>query len=426
MVDVPMTFGALLIGGVLAVLLSGVTWAQTVVYIKLYPADRVHIKMLVFATWLLDTLHSCFITASLWNYLIVGFGDPHSIDIVPLALALTIVVTAILTFTVQLFFIHRIFILAKRNWLVSSPIAILASARLCFACLTTSRLIKFPSLAHFVETFAWSFTTGLTLSAVVDVLITALMCYLLKRRQQQFSSLNKILDTLILYAFENGILTTVAALLSLITWLTMAENLIFMAAHFVILKFYANSLLATLNARTDLTPTQVTMHTTCLRSAGGFTGSASEAGYAASEYSANVKAPPSAYTANALALTTSNLGRRHIDSTGRPIVFTPIDETASYFDDSDVADARSTRSVRRSGVLSAEHRRVAGLSGAPFGDLKEVGWDEQAHADAARHQRLCITVNTTQVQVVDEETVSPPRARNGKGSGSTLGSDRTL
>lgn len=30
-------------------------------------------------------------------------------------------------------------------------------------------------------------------------------------------SLNKVLDTLILYAFENGILTTLAALLSLIT-----------------------------------------------------------------------------------------------------------------------------------------------------------------------------------------------------------------
>ncbi|EAU89931.1 hypothetical protein CC1G_08413 [Coprinopsis cinerea okayama7 len=266
-VDVPMTFGALLIGGIIAIMFSGVTIAQCVIFLKLFPRETIWMKLMVFAVWLLDMLHSIFISMSLWNYLIVHFGNHAGIDIVPTSLALTIVATAILTFGVHCFFIYRIFVLAKNNYFITVPILLIAAARLCFACLTTSKLIEFRSLEVFVALFTWSFTTGLTLSAVVDVLITGLMCYLLRARRKQYSSMNKVLDTLILYAFENGFLTTLAALLSLITWLTMKHNLIFLATHFIIIKFYANSLLATLNARKQLQGGKITMHTTNLATA---------------------------------------------------------------------------------------------------------------------------------------------------------------
>ncbi|KAH6910922.1 hypothetical protein BKA70DRAFT_1268911 [Coprinopsis sp. MPI-PUGE-AT-0042] len=251
-VDVPMTFGALLVGGIIAIMFSGVTWAQCIIYAKLYAKDRGLVKILVFVVWLLDTLHTVFITLSLWSYLIIHFGKPHFIDVVPTSLALTIVVTAILTFVVHCFFIYRIFILAKRNYFIACPLLFLACARLCFASLTTAKLIQLRSLHGFVAAYTWSFTTGLTLSAIIDVFITGLMCGLLQQRRAEYSSLNNVLDTLILYAFENGVLTTLAALLSLITWITMKHNLIFMATHFIIIKFYANSLLATLNARREL------------------------------------------------------------------------------------------------------------------------------------------------------------------------------
>jgi len=159
----------------------------------------------------------------------------------------------VLTYLVHWFFIYRVFILSQKNYFIAAPLGLIASARLCFACLTTSKLIELGSLNRFVERFTWSFTTGLSLSAALDVLITGFMCYLLRSRRKEFSHMNQLLDTLILYAFENGVLTTLAASLTLITWLTMPHgNLIFMATHFVILKFYANSLLVTINARRKL------------------------------------------------------------------------------------------------------------------------------------------------------------------------------
>lgn len=259
-IDVEKTFGALLIGGIIAILFCGVTQAQTFIYFRVYHNDNISVKLLVIFTWLLDTLHTIFIGQTLWNYLIGFFGQAEMIDQVPTALSLTIAVTAVLTFAVQMFFIYRIYILSKKNAFIAVPLTLIAAVRLAFACLTTAKLIELRSLEGFVIHYTWSFTTGLSLSAILDVLITFFMCFLLKSRQREFSNLNDVLDSLILYAFENGVLTTLAAVLSLVTWITMPHNLIFMAAHFVIIKFYANSLLATLVARQNLKPVAVMAH----------------------------------------------------------------------------------------------------------------------------------------------------------------------
>ncbi|KAF8832915.1 hypothetical protein HHX47_DHR1001718 [Lentinula edodes] len=102
----------------------------------------------------------------------------------------------------------------------------------------------------------WIFTTGLTLSSMVDVLIAACLCYLLHKLKTQMGSTStmmiKVVDTLTLYTLENGFLTGVATTASLICWLTMPHNLSFLGLHFVIEKLYANSILASLNTRKEL------------------------------------------------------------------------------------------------------------------------------------------------------------------------------
>ncbi|KAI0931040.1 hypothetical protein AcV5_005388 [Taiwanofungus camphoratus] len=61
-----------------------------------------------------------------------------------------------------------------------------------------------------------------------------------------------IIDSITLYTVENGSLTCVTTIVSLVCWLTMSHNLIFLGLHFAISKLYANSFLATLNARKAL------------------------------------------------------------------------------------------------------------------------------------------------------------------------------
>ncbi|KAF8954272.1 hypothetical protein BDZ97DRAFT_491424 [Flammula alnicola] len=245
LVDIPRSFGALLIGGLFASLLSGIVIVQVVVYFKVYPKDVNYLKATVLGVWILDTCHTAFIWAALWSYLIGDFGDPTGLNIIRWAVPITIIITAVLTFFVHLFFAHRIFMLSRKNYWLTAPIVILAILRLVSAC----EMLHYGTFSLFREKIRWVFTTGLALSTVVDILITGSLFVLLHTSRTGAANLNAVIDSLIWYAFETGSLTCAGTVISMICWLTMPTNLIFLGLHFVIGKLYANSLLVTLNMR---------------------------------------------------------------------------------------------------------------------------------------------------------------------------------
>jgi hypothetical protein len=243
------TFGALLIGSLVAVCLSGVVTVQSFVYMKLYSNDATPTKSIVGVVWSLDTLHTGFVCASVWYYLIESFGEVDRINNIPWSLALTIAITAILTFLVHCFFVHRIYKLSNNRWHFAGPIAVLAFFRLMAACVTTSEMMRIKTFSGFAAQFKWVFTLGLALSSAVDIGITGILCYKLRSSRTTSSSMNQILDSLVIYTFENGSLTSAATVISMMCWLLMPHNRIFLGIHFGIGKLYANSLLATLITR---------------------------------------------------------------------------------------------------------------------------------------------------------------------------------
>ncbi|KAF8873225.1 hypothetical protein CPB85DRAFT_595364 [Mucidula mucida] len=257
-IDVARTFGAVLIGGLSASLcvlrLSGAVVIQTIIYYKLYPSDLLTLKLVVLTIWLLDILHTCFIWVATWDYLIHHYGQLMRIDYIPWSIALTIVLTAILTFLVHCFFANRIFRLSKKNWLLAVPILTLAVLRLGAACVTTAKMMQLHTYTEFKADFTWVFTLGLALSSAVDVLITGSLFFLLRtsRSMSGAENLNHVIDSLMLYAFETGFLTCAGTIIAMICWLAMPSNLIFLGLHFVIGKLYANSLLVTLNTRQSI------------------------------------------------------------------------------------------------------------------------------------------------------------------------------
>ncbi|KAF9479656.1 hypothetical protein BDN70DRAFT_674275 [Pholiota conissans] len=250
-VDIPKSFGALLLGGLFASLLSGLVIIQSVIYYKVYPRDSNRLKFLVLAVLVLDICHTGFIWAALWSYLVVNYGLASGIDIIHWNVALTIVMTAILTLLVHLFFANRIYLLSKKNLWLTIPLVLFAVLRLVSACVTTAEMLHLGTYSKFKEEIRWIFTTGLALSSVIDVLITSSLFALLhaSRADSESPGLNAVIDALIRYAFETGSLTCAGTVISMICWLAMPNNLIFMGLHFVISKLYANSLLVTLNSR---------------------------------------------------------------------------------------------------------------------------------------------------------------------------------
>ncbi|KAH9052312.1 hypothetical protein EDB87DRAFT_530436 [Lactarius vividus] len=246
------TLGAILLGCMLSTALSGMTIVQTFLYFRLYPKDPARIKLMVLGVLLLDATHTALMCASTWNYLVLNFGNEEIADRIPITIGLTVALTATITFVAQLFFSHRVFKLSRSNWYITAPLVVLSCARLGAALVSTTEMGKLRSYHLFVENFAYVFTLGLSMACTVDIGITASMCYFLQTSRTGFGETDHVIDTIMLYTFNTGALTCVTTVLSMICWLTMPRNLIFLGLHFAISKLYANSLLATLNSRRSI------------------------------------------------------------------------------------------------------------------------------------------------------------------------------
>ncbi|KAF7327912.1 hypothetical protein MKEN_00371200 [Mycena kentingensis (nom. inval.)] len=247
--DIPTTLGSMLLGGFFASLLTGVVDLHTMRYYQTYKSDPAGVKALVASVTALDVMHTALIWAANWEYLIGNWGRTDKVDYVPWTISLTVIITAMVTFLVHCFFAHRIFLLGKRNWYMATPVVLLALLRLVSAAVSTYELLHYKSFALFVENADWIFTMGLSVSSAVDVVITGLLFWLFRYNRPESGHLTHVLDKLTLYAFETGGLTCLAVVVSLICWLTMPDNLVFLGLHFAIGKLYAISLLVTLTTR---------------------------------------------------------------------------------------------------------------------------------------------------------------------------------
>jgi hypothetical protein len=250
--DVRATLGAILVGSGIASILTGVVTTQTVYYFQHYHDDKAQVKFMVVVVWLLDILHTSMIFASDWLWLIEHFGDPEISKWIPWSLGLTVVLTATITIIVHTFFVYRLYCLSKGNWFIVAPLLVLACLRLGFASTTCAKMLIYANFDKFVQNVSWVFTMGLVTSSVLDVITTSCLLWYLDKTRTGFAGMDQIVNTLSLYAVENGLLTTVAILISLGFWLGMKGNLVFMATHFVVAKLYANALLATLNSRKEI------------------------------------------------------------------------------------------------------------------------------------------------------------------------------
>ncbi|KAG1763881.1 hypothetical protein CY34DRAFT_468273 [Suillus luteus UH-Slu-Lm8-n1] len=251
-VTVATVYGAILLGTCIGCGLTGIVFVQTVLYFKFYPSDSVYNKVLVLVVWALDMMHTILIIISVWESVIVNFDKPELMDLIPKALGLSVAITAAVTFLVHCFFANRVRKLTKK-WYFAAPLVFLAFLRLLSACVSTTEIMRLRHYSLFIKPFpSWVFTLGVTLSASVEFIITTVMVIFLGRSRTGFATMNHIINSLILYTLETGSFTCAVTIASLICWMVMRHNLIFLGMHFAIAKLYANSLLATLNTRKRL------------------------------------------------------------------------------------------------------------------------------------------------------------------------------
>ncbi|KAH0581092.1 hypothetical protein H2248_012224 [Termitomyces sp. 'cryptogamus'] len=289
--NLPATLGALLLGGLFSTILSGALSAQCTLYFNRFPEDKVWLKILAIIIWLntrldkppkfsfpfrrfMDLVETCFIWAILWYYFIAHFGDRSAIDTTPWTVGLITLLSSIITGLVQEFYACRIFILSEHHWLLPLLITVLCLIRLGFGAgerrnpldndnresthhiyhtAVVSGFILFPTFTSFRHHTGWLMTTGLSLLAGTDLIVTfSLVRLLYSSRTSTSSPINSALTSLIQYTFKAGLINCAGALASLICWCVMPRNLVFLTLFWAIAKLYANSFFSVLNAREAL------------------------------------------------------------------------------------------------------------------------------------------------------------------------------
>ncbi|KAJ4487654.1 hypothetical protein J3R30DRAFT_827703 [Lentinula aciculospora] len=248
------TFGALLVGAFVAAVLTGIVIAQGVLYLK-SNTDSTYIRTMVGVILLLDILHSITICMGLWTWFISLQEAQSSVFVIPISISISVVLTALTTIIAHAFFAWRIFKLSKKNYLLILPIAIPAFLAFIFSCISEVEMVNLRSFPHFRARYSWPFSAALAVSASVDVLITVMMMILLRQHRARSLSLNAVIDSLFMHTLENGAITSLAAIICMIFWLTM-KNFVFLGMYFIIDKLYGNSILAVLNYRKRLTRTR--------------------------------------------------------------------------------------------------------------------------------------------------------------------------
>ncbi|KAH9894219.1 hypothetical protein C8Q73DRAFT_745781 [Cubamyces lactineus] len=225
-------------------LLIGVILAAMYYYYTRYPRDPWHIKLLVTAVWTTDSIHQHTIHGpSVYWYLITEYGNPTALTLLSKTIIVEVFFNAFTGLFVQSFFAARVWKLSGKKLYLVIPVAILVAGEFCDLYLKTFLdLVQIKGLSISINAFA----------AAGDVTIAAILCTILHQSRTGFSKSNTLINRLMVFAVNTGLLTSVCACLSLITIVALPNTFVYICFFFLVGRLYSNSLMATLNARKSL------------------------------------------------------------------------------------------------------------------------------------------------------------------------------
>ncbi|KJA25048.1 hypothetical protein HYPSUDRAFT_434943 [Hypholoma sublateritium FD-334 SS-4] len=283
-IDLDKTLGAVFIGNIVSASLFGLTSLQAFIFFSGNIRDRKLFKRLIAFLWFLDIVHLVLMTHGVYHYLVRNFDDFLALQDPTWSLLAQVIITCISDFIVRCVF-------ARRIWLCRSCVLILCFDRLhlviTFADLANTvsghnntLLVSIVASSVFVfgmgiafaargfidGTYAklisesWILYTALGSSIVVDGLITVSLCMLLEGIRTGYRSMDSLVNTLMLYSINTGLLTSLCATACFVTFAIWPHQFVFMGFYFVLSKLYINSLLAVLNTREALRKRNTGMH----------------------------------------------------------------------------------------------------------------------------------------------------------------------
>ncbi|RDB17608.1 hypothetical protein Hypma_001100 [Hypsizygus marmoreus] len=239
------------VGVMMAIFLFGLVTIQTFNYFRKYPEDQRGIKVLVSFVWTLLFTHTIISAFSLYRRTIVGFGKMQDLEQFPEGMCGAFSLSGIIGATVQSFFAFRLRKLSGRSEIAVVCWALSLVRMGSILCISVTAC-QAASVRDYMYHWAWLVIFSLAISAFVDMMIAGSLSYSLWcRRKDVFKHAQRVVDKLIVWTIHTGSLTSLSSILMLVLYVAV-DNFAWVAAYLVISGFFANYLLASLNARRSL------------------------------------------------------------------------------------------------------------------------------------------------------------------------------
>ncbi|KAF9037132.1 hypothetical protein BJ165DRAFT_576222 [Panaeolus papilionaceus] len=238
------TYGALLVGVVVAGLFQGMLMVQAYNYYENFPKDRRINKLVVALVLILDTAHFVLICKAAYQSLVTNWGFVPSLAFAPLSLNLHVIFTALSCLVAQLFFLERIWVFSRKNIWITGFLIILAIAPVVVEIHITSLIVVDTSYAEYDE-HAHETMSLFALTAIADIAIATVTCYYIQREKSAFESTRGVVSKVLHIIVATGLATSLIAIGSLILYISIKDTFYFVALHFQLGRTYTNALLLT-------------------------------------------------------------------------------------------------------------------------------------------------------------------------------------
>ncbi|KAI5116474.1 hypothetical protein M0805_008883 [Coniferiporia weirii] len=231
--------------------LWGAGTVQMYYYYTKYTKDATWLKLHVFGVWAVDTAHQALIIQANYIYLVKEYANVAYLAHLENSLLNSIILTAFICAQVQVIFLMRIWRLSKRNYYMTGTVAVLVTGQFLSTCVYYGKAYHFTEFVELETIFTITRTINV-LTALADTSVAAALVYLLQTSRTGFKSSDTMISRLIAFTVNTGLITSMCAIMSLITGVVFPATFIYILFYLSISRLYVNSLFATLNSRDSI------------------------------------------------------------------------------------------------------------------------------------------------------------------------------
>ncbi|KAI0326506.1 hypothetical protein GY45DRAFT_1373911 [Cubamyces sp. BRFM 1775] len=239
------TYGALLLGTSFGLILYGLTVHQTYRYVRLYPKDKIWLKVLVSGIFVFETMNTALPLIAVYYHLVTNYFNP-------LSLLEGHWSTRLLTPISSSFYVYRVYHIGPYyTYRICVAVAVILMVGV-FAFTAAATVEAFRLSLNDFQHVSWLVSVSFGCAVFADMFLTGALITVLWKSRTGFRRTDSLIEVLVVYSINTGLLTSIFGFLGFVFAIILPGNLIYIGISIVGIKLYANSVLAVLNSRKSL------------------------------------------------------------------------------------------------------------------------------------------------------------------------------